>query len=120
MRRSPGDGIFLVGNAAGEAHPIIAEGISMAMQSALLLSRMLIGRRAEILDGRGLRRARLDYERAWRRAFAPRLRASWCFAQLALHSPAARLSRAIIERFPALLEWGAEWSGKTTGVPPAP
>ena len=28
------DGIFRIGNCAGEAHPIVAEGISMAMQSA--------------------------------------------------------------------------------------
>ena len=27
------DGVFIVGNAAGESHPIIAEGISMASQS---------------------------------------------------------------------------------------
>src|SRR5262249_20095406 len=32
LRTPPG--FFAVGNAAGEAHPVIAEGISMAMQSA--------------------------------------------------------------------------------------
>ena len=32
IRTRYGDGIFFVGNVAGEAHPIIAEGISMAMQ----------------------------------------------------------------------------------------
>ena len=31
------DGIFAVGNAAAEAHPIVAEGISIAIQSATLL-----------------------------------------------------------------------------------
>ena len=36
------DGIFPVGNAAGEAHPVIAEGISIALQSAWLLARYLI------------------------------------------------------------------------------
>ncbi|TGR90585.1 monooxygenase, partial [bacterium M00.F.Ca.ET.191.01.1.1] len=30
--------IFRVGNAAGESHPIIAEGISMALQSGWLLA----------------------------------------------------------------------------------
>ena len=34
---SRADGRFLIGNAAAEAHPIIGEGISMAMQSAWLL-----------------------------------------------------------------------------------
>ena len=36
------DGIFFVGNSAGEAHPIVAEGISMALQSAWLLAQLLV------------------------------------------------------------------------------
>ncbi len=32
-------GVYPLGNLAGEAHPVIAEGISMAMQSAWLLVR---------------------------------------------------------------------------------
>ena len=32
-----GDSIFRIGNAAAEAHPILGEGMSMAMQSAWLL-----------------------------------------------------------------------------------
>ena len=36
------DGRFMIGNAAAEAHPIIGEGISMAMQSAWLLCARLI------------------------------------------------------------------------------
>ena len=35
------DGVFVIGNAAGEAHPVVAEGISMAMQSAWLLAERL-------------------------------------------------------------------------------
>ena len=31
------DGAFAIGNAAGEAHPIVGEGIAMAMRSAALL-----------------------------------------------------------------------------------
>ena len=37
-----GAGAFLIGNAAGEAHPIVGEGISMAFQSAWLLCEQLI------------------------------------------------------------------------------
>ena len=39
------DGIFFTGNIAGEAHPVIAEGISMAIQSSGLLARLLIAGR---------------------------------------------------------------------------
>ena len=38
-------GVFLVGNAAGEAHPVVAEGISMAMQAAWLLARTFLASR---------------------------------------------------------------------------
>ncbi len=38
----PGDDMFRIGNAAGEAHPIIGEGMSMALQSAWLLCAQLL------------------------------------------------------------------------------
>ena len=121
IRRSPDDGIFLVGNAAGEAHPIVAEGISMAMQSAWVLCRRLIGEREQILSGHRLRQVRLGYEREWRRCFAPRLRAAAFFARVALHPASAHLSRVLLERFPAVLSWGARRSGKGRQIiEPAP
>jgi flavin-dependent dehydrogenase len=116
IRRSPDDGIFLVGNAAGEAHPIVAEGISMAMQSAWVLCRRLMDQRKLVLSGHGLREARIGYEKEWRRCFAPRLRAASLFARLALHPASVGLSRTLLERFPALLSWGARWSGKSREV----
>src|SRR6185503_418753 len=42
---------FAVGNAAGEAHPIVGEGISMAMQSSWLLCRRLARERDALLGG---------------------------------------------------------------------
>jgi flavin-dependent dehydrogenase len=38
LRRPYRDGIYAVGNAAGEVHPIIGQGISLAIHSAALLS----------------------------------------------------------------------------------
>jgi len=35
------DGVFAVGNAAGEVHPIVGQGISLALRSAILVSRTL-------------------------------------------------------------------------------
>jgi flavin-dependent dehydrogenase len=40
------NGVFLVGNAAAEAHPVVAEGISMAIQSSFLLCRRLVAQLA--------------------------------------------------------------------------
>ncbi|HXJ03236.1 MAG TPA: NAD(P)/FAD-dependent oxidoreductase [Micropepsaceae bacterium] len=105
------DGIFFVGNSAGEAHPIIAEGISMAMQSAWLLSQRLI-------EGRGnLAEAGRLYAKDWHKAFATRIRAAAAFAHLAMWPSAAR-ALPIVKRFPEILTWGARLSGKTTQLVP--
>jgi flavin-dependent dehydrogenase len=101
------DGMFFIGNAAGEAHPIIAEGISMAMQSAWLLSQRLI-------EGRGnLAVAGRLYAKDWHNAFATRIRAAAAFAHLAMWPGAARVL-PLVKRFPEILTWGARLSGKTT------
>jgi flavin-dependent dehydrogenase len=106
------DGIFAVGNAAGEAHPIVAEGISMAMQSSWLLCERLIAHRSEILSGRGTAALAGDYAESWRRNFTRRVYAAAVFAQLATRPALARVATALMERAPALLTLGATVSGK--------
>src|SRR5262245_17672105 len=80
-------GIFCIGNAAGEAHPIIAEGISMAIQSAWLLCQRLATVHREALTPAALAEVGRDYAAAWRHCFARRIRTAALFAQLAI-SPA--------------------------------
>jgi flavin-dependent dehydrogenase len=109
-------GVFAIGNAAGEAHPLIAEGISMAIQSAWLLCGSLIPRREELLRGEALVEAGREYSRNWRRQFATRLHAAAIFAQLTTAPATAAASAAILERVPSLLTWGARWSGKARGL----
>ncbi len=70
LRRPPG--VFAVGNAAGEAHPVVAEGLSMALQSAWLLTERLRAWRGG--STAALPAVAADYARAWRRA-APSARA---------------------------------------------
>jgi len=50
VRLGQDDGVFRVGNAAGEAHPIVGEGISMALQSAFVLAGVIGDDRARLLD----------------------------------------------------------------------
>jgi flavin-dependent dehydrogenase len=90
-------GYYGVGNAAGEAHPLIAEGISMAIQSAWLLDQRL---------------ARGGYERMWKSNFSARVRASSIFAALTMSPLTDGASVALLRRVPAILTWGARWSGK--------
>jgi len=64
IRPSFSRGIFLVGNAAGEAHPVVAEGISMAMQGAWLLAQRLIPRKREMGSPAARREVGTDYAAA--------------------------------------------------------
>jgi len=105
-------GIFVVGNAAGEAHPAIAEGISIAIQSSYLLARELIawsnnGRRHETLPAIGRR-----YASAWRRAFAVRIRASAVIAHWGMRPATYRLALPLIRAFPRILTSAARLVGK--------
>jgi len=94
------DGVYFTGNIAGEAHPVIAEGISMAIQSSGLLAKLLIAHRGE------------DYAREWKRRFAPRIRAASLFAHLAMAAPTRFASLAVLRAMPGLLGLGARLSGK--------
>jgi flavin-dependent dehydrogenase len=116
IRNGVANGIFLVGNSAGEAHPIVAEGISMALQSAGLLCRHMITRQDEIAAGRGLTEIGRAYSREWKRSFAPRIYAAWLFANLAMSETATDFLLPIITRFPGILTAGANLSGKANLV----
>ena len=109
-------GVFAVGNAAGEAHPAIAEGISMAMQSSWLLARRLSEWRRAGGGPDGLRAAGHDYAADWRRHFAPRVYASEVIAHWAMRPAAVAGMLPILHFVPATLAWGARLSGKASVV----
>ena len=122
IRLHPGDTLFRIGNAAGEAHPIIGEGMSMAMQSAWLLCAQLLRPAAPRLSLSGeawQRDVRSRYTADWRRHFAPRLRLAAAFAHLAMQPAVASPVLSLLGRWPALLTTGARWSGKVScAIPP--
>ena len=107
------DGIFTVGNAAGEAHPIVAEGISMAIQSAWLLCERLIAHPDAVLSARAVEAIGRDYAASWRKNFARRIHVAAMFAHLAMRPATAKLSVALLKRVPEFLTLGAYLSGKT-------
>jgi flavin-dependent dehydrogenase len=111
--RLPGPpGVFPVGNAAGEAHPVIAEGISMALQSSWLLARHLQQWRADSASPAVLPDVGRSYASAWRRLFGPRLQTSRVVAEWAMRPTAVAGLLPVLWLFPALLSWGARLSGK--------
>ena len=120
MPRAGAD-VFLVGNAAGEAHPIVGEGISMALQSAWLLCDRLVRNRAGVLDAAGGAAAQRRLQRAhaaeWRGQFSGRIRLAAAFAHAAMRPGAMDLVLPVLRRWPALLTEGARWSGKVRCAP---
>ncbi len=107
------DGAFVIGNAAGEAHPVVAEGISMAMQSAWLLAQRLILHGRAIGDPRVRQHVARAYSTAWRRAFAPRIYAAAAIAHWASRPWLVRATGPLLRAFPALVTCGARLSGKS-------
>jgi menaquinone-9 beta-reductase len=115
IRGCGSDGIFFVGNAAGEAHPAIAEGISMAMQSAWLLCQQLTAQRGDaVSSATALAAARREYERLWKRSFVPRVRVSTLVANWAMRPAVVACVRPLLHCLPGLLTVGARASGKSS------
>jgi 2-polyprenyl-6-methoxyphenol hydroxylase-like FAD-dependent oxidoreductase len=103
--------LFLIGNAAAEAHPIIGEGISMALQSAWLLCDKLIAN-GESHSTESWRQVRKTYIRDWHKNFATRLRLAAVFAHLAMRPRLGNIAFPLLQRWPGMLTQGARLSGK--------
>lgn len=115
IRLRDDEALFRIGNAAGEAHPIIGEGMSMAIQSAWLLCAALL--RPEVPEGgrtdaqwqAGVRKR---YHTQWRRHFATRLRLAAVFAHAAMRPSICMPVLAGLSYWPSLLTQAARWGGK--------
>jgi len=107
--------VFRVGNIAGESHPIIAEGIAMALQSGWILATQL--GKHEHWDIGARSAAGQAYGSAWRDQFATRIRLAALLSGIAASSNGAKFMQAVISRFPVSLSLGAALSGKTKPVP---
>jgi flavin-dependent dehydrogenase len=113
IRVGGGVQVFRVGNAAGESHPLVGEGIAMALQSAHMLAEHLLVHRPVTLDGSRTRHVNARYAGAWRAAFAPRVRFAAAAAHAAMEPRLTSLSDALLRRWPGLLTRAARWAGKT-------
>ena len=114
IRLRADDELLRVGNAAGEAHPIIGEGMSMALQSAFMLCARLIDadHPAHVPDLNRQGEVARRYAAQWRHEFAPRLRLASAFAQIAMRPVGAAPLMALASAWPGLLTLGARWGGK--------
>ena len=114
--RYSGD-IFRVGNLAGESHPIIAEGISMALQSGWMLAQQLAASKSWGPEERAAVGER--YSTAWSKQFSSRIWMASLLARLSVLPIGAAVMRTFVQVLPASLSIGATLSGKTRALPGA-
>jgi flavin-dependent dehydrogenase len=105
-------GVFRVGNAAGETHPLIGEGISMALQSSKLLVETLICHGDRATDAQFLPASHHAYTSAWRKSFLPRLRLAALYAHVVMRAPLAAPLEKCLSQWPTLLTAAARFAGK--------
>jgi len=122
VRVACADGLFRVGNAAGEAHPVLGEGLSMALQSAALLCSHLLAEPASPGAAPPASTHAMLHQRYaadWQRHFAPRLRVAAALAHTAMRPRASALLMSLLRVWPGLLTEGARRGGKVRPAPRA-
>ena len=93
-------GVFMIGDAARVIAPLAGDGIGMAMESAQILSSVLVeGRRNSLPDDA----ISLLYARRWRSRFQRRLRVAGTLQRLLLSQIGKRGVSLALSGFPSLL-----------------
>jgi len=118
-RRHAFDGeVFAIGNLAGEAHPVVAEGISMAIQSGFLAADCLlrVGSGKPITGESEIAAAGQLYAKLWKRAFLLRIRVSHMIAAWATRPTFVHFTEHIVRRCPWILTNAARIAGKSRQV----
>jgi len=110
--------IFRVGNAAGETHPLIGEGINMALHSARLAAAHVSRLAPRAVDALRLHAANRAYAAEWHGAFGSRLRYARWYAHLAMRPAFANPVNVILRSHPGLMTHAARWAGKARAATP--
>jgi menaquinone-9 beta-reductase len=121
IRLRADDGLLRIGNAAGEAHPIIGEGMSMALQSAWLLCAELLqaGRPPQRGETAVQHEIAHRYAAQWRHHFLTRLRLAASFSHVLMRPQLALPLVKVVQTWPGLMTLGARWGGKVRCAVPS-
>ncbi|WP_299047940.1 NAD(P)/FAD-dependent oxidoreductase [uncultured Polaribacter sp.] len=93
--------MIMCGDAAGMIHPLCGNGMSMAIQSAQIASKLILN----YLEGTILTRTQLEkqYIRQWKKEFGWRLKAGHFIAKLFRNNTIANLMLQVLQKLPFLL-----------------
>lgn len=104
-------GVPRIGNAAAEAHPLIGEGICMALQSAAVFAQ-LCAPRPKLLRASYLVDAHRRHSAICRQYFARRMGVARLYARVAMQPSLANAAAIVMQNWPATLTAGARLAGK--------
>lgn len=104
-------GIPRIGNAAAEAHPLIGEGICMALQSAAILAE-LCGHRPRHLRAAYIVDVQRTHAASCRKVFSGRMRLGQLYARVAMQPSVANAAAILLQTWPGVLTAGAHLAGK--------
>jgi 2-polyprenyl-6-methoxyphenol hydroxylase-like FAD-dependent oxidoreductase len=104
-------GIPRIGNASAEAHPLIGEGICMALQSAAILAK-LFAQRPKDLPAAWIVDVQRAHEAICRKQFSARMRLAQLYARVAMQPSLAAAAGILMTSWPRALTTGALLAGK--------
>ena len=113
IRRLYNNGQFFAGNAAGEVHALVGEGMTLALRSGRLLANHLL---AGLGGGKNLAVIGDAYEKAWKKEFTRRLGAGNLFSDLLMRPMLGSIASDALNTFPEVLHAAVEYSGKSAGL----
>lgn len=93
--------IFMIGDAAGLIHPLCGNGMAMAIQSAQIISKLIVNE----YTGDEVPRVTLEklYRSEWERVFQKRLRTGRALQHILLHSKSQQFARYIALAVPSIV-----------------
>ena len=96
------DHVFMIGDAAGVIHPLCGNGMAMAIQSAQLLSTILV-KNYGTQNGLSLIEIEQQYKKDWNAAFARRLQTGRILQKILLNSGLQNLSYQLASMAPSVV-----------------
>ena len=101
------NGVYMIGDAARVIAPLAGDGIGMAIESGMLVARILAG---STKSGLSRTAAESQYKKEWKTHFSKRIRVALILQRFALNSRGGNLGGELMVRFPMLAEKFIQWT----------
>ncbi len=101
------NGIYMIGDSARVIAPLAGDGIGMAIESGMLVARILTEAKNKKLSSEA---TELLYEKEWKTLFSNRTRVALTLQQFALNSRGGNIGGQLMRLFPMLTEKLIRWT----------